>query len=594
MSLPALLAFGPGLTTRADAEPVHGIAMHGAPKYPADFQAFDYVNPEAPKGGSLTLPMVGTFDSLNPFIIRGQAPSGLRDYVFESLMARSRDEPFTLYGLIAKTIDLSEDGRAVTFTLDPRARFADGQRITPEDVAFSWEVQRDQGRPNLRIYYRKVERVEQPSPDRVRFILEDGDDRELPLVLALMPILPKHRYDNGRFEVTSLELPLGSGPYVVASIRPGAEITYARNPDYWGRDLAVNLGRFNFDQIRIVYFRDSNAAFESFKKGLVDILFENDPTRWMRGFNFPAANRGDVLKESFATGLPAPLTAFVFNTRRAPFSDIRVREALLKLFNGAWINRNFYFDQFVRTDSYFAGSELSAAGRPAGAAERALLAPFPSAVRSDILDGSYRLPDGSESGRDRESRKAALDLLEAAGFTIRNSQLVNGATGLPFSFELLTTTQEMERLALAYSRNLASLGITARIRQVDSSQFQTRLQSYDFDVAHNVWQNSLSPGNEQEFYWGSYGVDHPGTRNYMGANERAIDALIARMVAATSRDELISATRALDRVLMSGIYVVPLFHAPGQWVARWTRIAHPKTTPLFGYQLDSWWRMPGL
>ncbi|WP_205042268.1 extracellular solute-binding protein [Rhodoligotrophos defluvii] len=566
--------------------------MHGEPLYPATFSHFNYVNPEAPKGGTLTLPVVGTFDSLNPFILRGQAPSGLRDYVFESLMARGREEPFTLYGLIAETIDLAPDGRSVTFALNPLARFADGTPVTPEDIIFSWEVQRDQGRPNLRIYYQKVELAEPLAPRSVRFVFRDAQDRELPLILGLMPVLPKHRYDKGRFDLTSLERPLGSGPYVVAEVRPGASITYRRNPDYWGRDLALNRGRHNFDEIRLVYFRDVNSAFEAFKKGLVDVLLETDPGRWMKGFDFPAAVRGDVKKEAFRTGLPAPLSAFVFNTRRAPFSDIRVREALLKLFDAAWINRNFYFDQFVRTDSYFAGSELSAAQRPASEDERALLAPFPGAVRPDVLEGTYRLPEGSLSGRDRESQRQALDLLRAAGFTIRGPQLVDKATGKPFTFEILTTTLDMERLALAYARMLASVGITARIRQVDSSQFQARLSDYDFDVIPYTWANSLSPGNEQAFYWGSYGADHPGTRNYMGVESPAVDALIARMVAAASRHELMAATRALDRVLMSGLYVVPLFHPPAQWVARWKHIEHPALTPLYGYQIDAWWRAP--
>jgi len=571
-----------------EAEPVHALAMHGKPRYPAGFSHFDYVNPQAPKGGTITLSAIGTFDSLNPYVIRGRAATGLHDYVFESLLTRSRDEPFSLYGLLAETVDLADDGSSVTFTLNPKARFADGVQVTPEDVIFSWRSQRDEGRPNLRLYYSKVEKAEKVGDHGVRFVLADRTDRELPMILGLMPVLPRHRYDQGRASRASLERPLGSGPYQVADVSPGASITYQRNPDYWGRDLPVNRGRFNFDTIRVLYFRSEGSAFEAFKKGIVDVFLETDPARWVKAYDFPARKRGEAVQDVFRSGLPAPMQAFVFNTRRRPLDDIRVREALILLFEADWINRNLFFGQFRRNDSYFTGSELSSAGRPAAPEERLLLAPYPDAVRPDIMDGSYRLPAGASDGRDRENRRRALSLLAEAGFEVRDGALRDRA-GRPLSLEFLAPTREMERLALAYARSLAAIGIRLSIRQVDSSQFQARLNDYDFDLIPYTWHNSLSPGNEQFFYWGSEAADRPGTRNYMGARQPAIDAMIRHMLAAENRDELIVATRALDRVLMSGMYVLPLFHPPGAWIGRWSRMGYPETTPLFGFQLDTWW-----
>ncbi|MGF7161479.1 peptide/nickel transport system substrate-binding protein [Rhodoligotrophos appendicifer] len=592
LALLLIFALLPLLPNDLAAAPAHGIAMHGDLRYPADFRHFDYVNPDAPKGGRLNLSAIGTFDSLNPFIIRGLAPTGLRDYVFESLLTRSRDEAFSLYGLLAESVELAENGRSVTFSLNPSATFSDGTPVTIDDIEFSWAVQREKGRPNSRIYYRKVVAIERPAPGAITFVFEDATDRELPLILGLMPILPKHRYGEGRFDAATLEAPVGSGPYATEAVKPGAEITYRRREDYWGKDLPVNRGRYNFDAIRVLYFRDSNSAFESFKKGLVDVQADSDPTRWTTGYDFPAARRGEVVKEAFETQLPAPTAAFVFNTRRPPFSDIRVREALLELFDFSWINKNLYYDLFERTDSFYSGSELSSADRPASPEERVLLAEYPDAVLPAIMDGRYRLPGGSITGRDRDSQKRALELLSQAGYGIDRGSLRRIDSGEPLSFELLTVTRDQERLALAYSRSLAKIGVTATVRQVDSSQFQKRIETYDFDMMPYTWYNSLSPGNEQAFYWGSFGADHPGTRNYMGAKAPAIDPLIGAMIAARTRAELVTATRALDRVLRSGIYVVPLFYAPAQWVGRWTPIEHPDVTPLYGYQIDSWWAVP--
>lgn len=570
----------------------HAIAVHGEPMLPAGFAHFPYANPAAPQGGRLTLGLVGGFDSLNPFIVKGIAPPQIRGYVVESLMVRGYDEPFTLYGLLAESVQTDAARSYVTFTLDPRARFSDGTPVTPADVLFSWQLLRDKGRPTHRTYYSKVVKAEAVGARGVRFTFTDGADRELALILGLMPVLARHAIDPETFDETSFVAPLGSGPYRVAAVRPGERLSFKRNPDYWGRALGVNRGLWNFDEIRFDFYRDASTHFEAFKRGLYDVRAESDPGRWEQAYDFPAARDGRVVKETFSNGLPKEMAALVFNTRRPLFADVRVREALGLLFDFEWINHNFFFDQYRRTDSYFAGSELSSAGRPADETERALLAPFPDAVRPDILEGKWSPASSDGSGRDREQLKAALALLAQAGWTLEDGTLRERASGRPFAFEIMVTSKDHERLALAYARDLRRAGIAAAIRLVDAAQFERRRDSFDFDMFPNVWAASLSPGNEQSVYWGAAAADQPGSRNYMGAKEPAIDAMIAALLAAPDRPRFVAAVRALDRVLLSGFYGVPLFHLPGQWVARSREIGRPQSTSLFGYLPETWWREP--
>jgi peptide/nickel transport system substrate-binding protein len=578
--------------TAGGAEARHAIAMHGEPALAEGFSAFRYVVPTAPKGGRLTLGVVGTFDSLNPLIVKGLAESRVRGYVIESLMTRNYDEPFTLYGLIAKSVETDAERTYVTFTLDPAARFSDGHEITAEDVIFSWQIMRDKGRPNYRTYYAKVAKAEAVGPRAVRFDLAGANDRELPLILGLMPVLPKHAINPEAFEDTSLAPPVGSGPYVVADVQPGRSIRLKRNPDYWGRDLAVNRGLWNFDEVRIDYYRDANSHLEAFRKGLFDVNVERDPGRWETAYDVPAVRDGRIVKDDFPDGLPKGFSGFVFNTRKPIFADIRVREALTLLLDAEWINHNFFFDRYHRNASYFEDSELSARGRAADASERALLAPFPDAVRAEVMDGTWRPPVTDGSGRDRETLKRALALLTEAGYELDDAVLRERASGRPFSFEILVTTKEQERLALAFQRDLKRAGLDARVRVVDAVQYDRRRQTYDFDMIQNRWDQSLSPGNEQSFYWGSAAADVPGTRNYMGVKSPAIDTMIAAMLEARERPDFIAAVRALDRVLMSGFYVAPLFYLPEQWVARWGYIERPPVTSLFGYLPETWWRQP--
>ena len=506
--------------------------MHGAPALPPDFTHMPYANPDAPKGGRLVESMLGTFDSLNPLIVRGvavQQVRGLpfeRGLVLESLMARGVDEPFTLYGLLAKTVETDDARSYVTFRLDPKARFSDGQPVLADDVLFSWALLRDKGRPNHRQYYSKVAKAEVLDPLTVRFDFGGAPDRELPLILALMPILPRHATDPATFEETSMTAPMGTGPYRVTSVKPGASVTFARNPDYWGRDLPVNNGLWNFDEIRLEYYREANGEFEAFKRGLYDFRVETEPLRWHDGYDFAAARNGEVIRETAKISMPQPSQFLVFNTRRPVFSDIRVRQALTQLFDFEWINRNYFFGLYARSAGYFAGSELSAYGRPADARERELLKPFAARIPPDILDGSYRLPVTDGSGRDRTTLRSALTLLSEAGYDLDGTVLRQRTTKAPLTFEILVTTRDQERIALAYSRDLKRAGIEASVRAVDPVQFDQRRLGYEFDMIQNRWDQSLSPGNEQSFYLGSQAADIPGTRNYMGAKDPAIDALI--------------------------------------------------------------------
>ncbi|MEP9347412.1 extracellular solute-binding protein [Xanthobacter sp. KR7-225] len=566
--------------------------MRGAPDLAEGFPAFPYANAAAPKGGRLTLSVTGTFDSLNPFIVKGSPTPFVRGYVVESLMARSFDEPFTLYPLIARTVATDAARSFVEFSLDPRARFADGTPVTATDVLFSHALLRDHGRPNHRLYYAKVARAEALSGERVRFTFTEADP-ELPLIMGLMPVFARAAVDPERFVETSLSAPLGSGPYAVEAVEAGAGLTLVRRPDYWGRDLPVNRGLYNFDTLRFVYFRDANSEFEAFKKGLVDARFETDPTRWETGYDFKAARTGEVVREVIPTGTPKPYSALVFNTRRPVFADIRVRRALTELFDFEWLDRNFYHGLYARTKSFFQDSELASTGRPADARETALLAPYAGEIVPEALLGTLVPPVSDGSGRDRARRRAAFALLEAAGWHLSDGAVRRVGTGEPLGFEIMVATRDQERLALAYASQLERAGIAARVRFVDAVQFDARRNAYDFDMAPAIWSQSLSPGNEQAFYFGAASADTPGTRNYMGAKSPAVDAAIAALVAAKEEDDFIAAARALDRALLSGAFAIPLFHTPGQWLARWTRIARPERASLYGTLPETWWRVPG-
>jgi peptide/nickel transport system substrate-binding protein len=569
----------------------HGIAMHGEPALTADFRHLPYADPDAPRGGRITLALQGTFDSLNPLIVIGVAPDVVPRYVLQSLMLRSADEPFTVYGLVARSAEMPDDRSSITFNLDPRARFSDGKPLTAEDVRFTFELLKNHGKPFHRSSFAQTRDVEILGPHRIRFDLSGSKDRELPLIIAMMPILPAHATDAERFSETTLTPPIGSGPYAIAEVRPGERIVLARRTDFWAEDLPIVRGLYRFDEIRYDFYRDANTLFEAFKAGLYDYRVEGDPGRWATAYDIPAVHDGRIVREALPIHTPKGMNGFVFNTRRPHFADVRVREALGYLFDFDWVNRNLFFGMVHRSDSYFAGSELSSHGRPLTARERELLAPYPEAVRPDILEGRWS-PAGSDgSGRDREAARRALALLAEAGWVRDGRALRHRDTGEPFTFEILVNSRTQERLALNYAQSLERIGVQPRVRLVDDVQYWRRLSRFDFDMVQWTWGASLSPGNEQRNRWNAAAADREGSLNFAGAKSPAIDPIIDAMLAAEDRTAFVAAVRALDRVLLSGFYAVPLFHIADQWVAYDSRLARPAKLPLLGTTIDVWWRL---
>ncbi|MGE0765926.1 MAG: extracellular solute-binding protein [Hyphomicrobiaceae bacterium] len=596
LSLLAALAFVAGLgAVRAEApmKGRHGIAMHGVPALASGFAHLPYVNPDAPKGGTLRLGELGTYDSLNPFILKGVAPAGIREYVYESLLSRTADEPFTLYAHLAQSVDMPDDRSSITFHLDPAARFSDGEPVTAEDVLFSWRLLREKGQPYHRAHYSAVAHASSPAPGVVRFEMSEHGNRETPLLVALMPILPRHKINPDTFDQTSLEAPIGSGPYVVGEIDPGRSLTLVRNRDWWGRDRPMARGRYNVDRIRLDYFRDQTTLFEAFKSGEIDERSEDDAGRWAEGYDFPGVRDGRIVRAELPTGWPAGMTALVFNTRRPSFADQRVRRALILAFDFEWVNRNLFHGHYTRTQSFFARSELSSHGVPADAAERALLAPWTAKLKAGALDGTFVLPVSDGSGRNRANLKAAIELLREAGYVQQDGRMVDAKSQKPLAFEMMAAKRGEERLFQAYARSLALIGIDVSIRVADSAQRWARLKAFDFDMMQWTWGASLSPGNEQRNRWGSASADAPNALNFAGVKEPAVDALIEAVVAARERPAFVSAVRALDRLLLSGDYVIPLYHAKGLWVAWRSELRHPTRAPLSGMALETWWKYPG-
>jgi peptide/nickel transport system substrate-binding protein len=570
------------------AEPRHGIAMHGEPALPRGFEHLPYADPDAPQGGILRQATTGSFDSVNPFIVKGEKALSVSTYVFESMMGRNQAEPFTVYGLLAETIDVSPDRNRMTFVLRREARFSDGKSVTAADVVFSLATLRDHGLPRFKTYYSKIRKIETPD-SRTITLTQDESDRELPLIIGLMPILPKHYWEKRSFEASTLDPIMGSGPYVLSEIRPGERVSYRKNPDYWGKALPFNRGLWNFDEVRIDYFRDNNSAFEAFKKGLADIRVEPDPARWSQAYDFPAVTDGRIIRERIEQKTPAPASGFAFNTRRPLFENPLVRRALAEAFDFEWLNENMFFNLYRRTEGYYSGSELSYLGNPADARERALLGADAWRIDPQILDGSYQLPKTDGSGRDRKVLHRVVSLLKEAGWEIRDEELVNIKTGEKFSFTISCLSREQEKVALHYRRTLRQIGIDMRIRTVDSAQFQRMLDTYEFDMLPVMWYNSLSPGNEQDFYYGSAGRTTEGTRNYPGIADPAVDRMIKAMLAATTREDFIAAVRALDRLLVNGFYIVPFYNSGGQWLARWKTIGRPDLNPLSGFDGAALW-----
>ena len=591
----ALLAAFTLISGAVAAEPVHGIAMHGAPALPADYKHFPYVNPDVKKGGKITYGVVGTFDSLNPFILksmrttaRGMWDPQFGNLVYESMLQRSSDEPFTLYGLLAETVEWDEDRTFIQFNLNPKAKWSDGQPVTPEDVMFSFELLRDKGRVPFSSRLNLVSKMEKVGDHSVRFTFNDKADRETPMIFGLFPILPKHAIALDGFDRSSLTPPIGSGPYKIKSLKPGESITYERDPNYWGKDIPAKVGMDNYDQLTVQYFLQDTTLFEAFKKGDVDIYLEGNPGHWANAYDFPAAKSGTVVKDVFKPKLPSGMLGFVFNTRRPIFGDIKVREGLSLVFDFEWANKNLYSGAYKRTQSFWQNSDLSSFGVPADERELALLGPIKDRIDPTILDGSYKLPVTDGSGRDRKVLKQAVDLLKQGGYTIQGGKMAD-ASGKQLAFEIMTQNPDQEKLAVAYQRSLQTIGIAASIRTVDDSQYQSRTNSFDYDMIMKAYTSSLSPGNEQLGRWSSAARTRHGTDSFAGANDPNLDTLIDHLLRSRSTEDFTASVRSYDRLLLSNHYVLPLYHIDQQWVARNKRIGHPDTVPLYGYQLQTWW-----
>ncbi len=573
--------------TFAIAAPKHGIAMQGEPALPPDFKSLPYANPDAPQGGSLRQAITGTFDSVNPFIVKGTAAFGVRTYVFESMLGRNWAEPFTLYGLLAESIDVSDDRQTFTFKLRPEAKFSDGTPVTSADVAFSMETLRDKGRPNFKNQYSKVKSVETPD-DRTIIFKQEAGDRELPLLIGLMAIISKKSWEGRNFDDTTLDAIIGSGPYTIGEVKAGESIAYKKNPDYWGKNINIGKGLWNFETVRFDYYKDTNAAFEAFKKGDVDVRMESDPVRWTTGYDFPAVKDGKVTLEFIEQRSPALATGFAFNTRRKIFEDPKVREALTMAFDFEWANANLFSNKFKRTYGVFAHSDLSSQGKPADETEKKILGDAASRVS---VDGSYKLPVSDGSGRDRKLLRNVVGLLGEAGWKVTDGGMKNDA-GEPLTFTITVQNKDQEKIALHYQRSLDAIGIKADVRTVDAAQFSALQKTYDYDMIPMQWVNSLSPGNEQKLYYGSAGKTTEGTRNYPGVADPAIDAAIEVLLKATTRQDLTAAARAIDRLIVAGHYYVPFYDTGGQWVARWNHIGRPDQQPLPGFEATTLWRNP--
>ena len=585
-----------GSAHAASAAPAHGIAMYGDPALPPDFVSLPYANPDAPKGGRVVTGNVGGFDSLNPFILRGSPPWQLAHLTHETLLGRSWDEPFTLYGLLAESVETGPARGWVEFTLNPAARFSDGSPVTVEDVIWSFETLGTKGHPRYRGFWSKVDRIEATGPRSLRLTF-NVEDRELALLAGLRPILQKAQWQGRDISEAGIsDIPVGTGPYTVADYEVNRHVTLKRNPDYWGRDLPYHRGTHNFDEIRIEFYADGTVLMEAFKAGLISYVREFNAEAWANEYDFPAVERGKIVKSEIPHRQPSGMTGFVMNTRNPALADWRMREALITAFNFDYINDTLTGGRQPRITSYFSGSELAMDHGPATGRVRALLAPFAGSLLPGTLEG-YSLPEGDGTARNRAGLRRATALLTEAGWRVEDGRLVD-ATGTPLSLTVLLQQDGLIAQASAmmdiYARALSRLGIDLRVETVDNAQYAERVAQYDFDLTMMRRSLSLSPGNEQMFYWGSKDANKPGSRNLMGMNSPAAEAMIRTMVQAEGRDDFVAATRALDRVLTAGRYVIPIHRYAVGRIAHKAELAYPEDKlPIYGdgigFLPTVWW-----
>ncbi len=568
----------------------HGLSTFGDLKYPADFKHFDYVNPNAPKGGRFSTygGPLNSFDSFNPFILRGDSASGL-GMLFDTLMVRSGDEPDAMYGLVARDVAVAPDRLSVTFRLRPEAKFSDGSAITADDVVFSFDTLKSKGHPSYRITMRDIAKAEAIDPQTVRFTFTGELTRDLPTIAAGLPVLSKAYYATRDFEQTTLDAPLGSGAYLISDFRPGAQITYKRRDDYWAKDLPVNVGQNNFDEIRFEYYRDRTAALEGFKSGVYEFREEFTARDWTTGYDVPAVRDGRIQRITLPDANPSGAQGFFFNTRRAKFSDVRVRRALDYAFDYEFTNKNMFYGLYQRTNSYFENSDMKATGKPSPA-ELALLEPFRDKLPAAVFEEPYTSPVSDGSGTDRKLLREAAKLLDEAGCKVGKDRVRVCENGERLDIEFLTYEATFERIIAPYIKNLQAIGVGASIRRVDSAQYQRRVKAYDFDVVTQRFVLRLTPGIEMRNYWASENADVDGSVNLAGIKDPVIDALIDKVVDAKSRDELVAATRAIDRVLRAGHYWVPQWYKASHHIAYWDKYSRPETKPKYARGApDTWW-----
>jgi microcin C transport system substrate-binding protein len=597
LSFAALMLMAP----HAWAAESYGLSMYGDLKYPAGFTHFDYTNPDAPKGGTLRLSALGGFDSLNPFIIKGDPAPGLnlnmmgQGLIFESLMTQSSDEPFSMYGLLAQSVDLAPDRSSVTFILNPAAKFSDGTPVTADDVAWTFNTLLQVGSPFFKAYYADVSAVKTDGVRKVTFTLKNPDNRELPLVLAQMVVLPRHDWTGEGRSLSNgtLRAPIGSGAYKIGQIRAGAQIEFVRDPNWWGKDLPVNRGRYNFDRITYDMYRDANVAIESFFAGNYDVREENVAKLWATGYTAPAVKDGRITKAEIPHAQPVGMQGFIFNIRRDKFSDPKVRAALNYAFDYEWANKQLADGAYARTNSYFENSELGATGAPSPD-ELAVLKPFADKIPAEVVTTPYKAPTTDGSGNNRANLKKAGDMLDAAGWKISGpDKMRHNAKGEKLAFECLEANPAMERWLNPFVQNLKKIGVTANIRVIDPAQYQNRMNDFDFDMTTMVIPQSDSPGNEQRDFWQSAKADIKGSRNYIGIKNPVVDSLVDQIIAAPTRADLVTRTRALDRILLWNHYLVPGWHYAKWRVAWWKGLGHPDiaNTKSIGI-VDTWWSIP--
>lgn len=556
----------------------HAFALHGDPKYPATYTHFDYTNPDAPKGGALNLSAIGTFDSLNPFIVKGVPAGGMaplgQSLIYDSLMEQSYDEPFTMYGLIAESVEHPKDNSWVAFNLNKAAKWADGKPITAGDVVWTFNTMLKEGTPFFKAYYGDVKDVLAESESRVKFTFAHNNNKELPLIISQMAILPQHFWEGKKFAQTTLETPLGSGPYKIGKVVAGRSVQYVRDENYWGKDLAVNKGRFNFDKITYTYFRDSNVALEAFFGGQFDIIQEQVAKLWATAYNAPPTKDGRVIKEEIPNTRPTGMQGFIYNIRRPVFQDDEVRKALAYAFDFDWSNKQFAYGAYTRTQSYFENSPLASKGLPQGR-ELEILEKYRGKIPDEVFTTTYKAPATDGSGNNRDNMKQAAAILDAAGYKLGKDGIRVNDKGTRLEFEIIDNNPAFERWTMPFVQNLKKIGVKASYRVIDDAQYTNRMQNFDFDMTTLVIAQSDSPGNEQRDFWASEKADIPGSRNYIGIKSPVVDELIELIINAPDRAELEARCKALDRILLANHYVVPHWYYAAWRIAWWKKLAHP-------------------